>query len=414
MGLLNTHTLEEVQEQLKTHFAQSPKIETVSIRQCVSRYLAEDITTDVEMPQFRRSVVDGYAVHASDTFGVSDSVPVFLDIVGVVEMGHPCNMILQKGEAIYVPTGGMLPQGSDAMVMIEFVEKLDEKTIAVYKPATPNGHIMNKGDDFPADKLIFSKGHRISVKDIGMLATCGRSTLKVFVKPRAAILSTGDEIIDIDQAPTLGKIRDINSYAIAAFAESAGVDVTHICILKDNFDLLKSTAENLILENDILLLSGGSSAGPKDMTADLIDSLGTPGVLAHGISIKPGKPTIIGAVDRKDDSHTLVLAVGLPGHPMAAIVVYKTVIEPFIKSNYFENYQSSISIDAVISENIHAGEGRETYQLVTLKKSPHWVASPIYAKSGSISQLMYADGYVRIPSLSEGINRGDNIEVVLL
>ncbi|MEG2199086.1 MAG: molybdopterin molybdotransferase MoeA, partial [Anaerovorax sp.] len=392
MRLLHTHTLEEVQEQLKTHFFQSPHCEVVPIRQALGRYLAENITTDVEMPQFRRSVIDGYAVHAHDTFGVSDSMPVFLDVVGAVEMGHPCQLHLQPNQAIYVPTGGMLPQDADAMVMVEYVEKLDEKTIAVYKPATPNGHIMNQGDDFSKNQLIFSKGHRISVKDIGMLATCGKWQLQVFVKPKAAILSTGDEIIDIDQIPELGQIRDINAYAIAAFCESAGVEVTHICILKDNFEQLTARAESCILENDILLLSGGSSAGTKDMTADLIDSLGKPGVLTHGIAIKPGKPTVIGVVARPDDDQCPILAVGLPGHPMSAIIVYKTVIEPFIKSHYFENQQSSISVEAVISENIHAGEGRETYQLVTLKKSPHWVASPIHAKSGSISQLMYADG----------------------
>lgn len=422
MRLLSTHTLEEVQEQLHTHFCQAPAIETVSIRKSLGRYLAEEITTDIEMPQFRRSVVDGYAVVAADTFGVSDSIPVFLEVIGTVEMGQSCTQLLSPGQAIYVPTGGMLPEGSDAMVMIEFVEILDEKTIAVYKPATPNGHIMNRGDDFSAGQTIFSKGHRICVKDIGMLATCGKSSFAVFEKPKVAILSTGDEIIPIEETPTPGQIRDINSYAIAAFAETAGVEVTDICILKDNFTLLKEKAEQLLQQNDIILLSGGSSAGTKDMTADLIHSLGKPGVLTHGIAIKPGKPTVIGAVQRKNTetmqgkstTSPLVLTVGLPGHPMSAIIVYKTVIEPFIKKYYFNNEEAPLSVSAVISENIHAGEGRETYQLVTLKKSPHPIATPIYAKSGSISQLMNADGYVRISSLSEGVNQGDAVEVVLL
>lgn len=424
MRLLKTDTLAEVQIKLQKYFKNedfkmSQRTEQVHILDAIGRYVATDIITDRDMPSFRRSVVDGYAVIASDTFGASESIPSFLKVAGQVQMGKPATMTLKKGEAVYVPTGGMIPDGSDGMVMIEYVELLDSQLvdkageIAIYKPATPNGHIMNIGDDFRKGYIIFKKGHRIQFKDIGMLATCGYSEISVFKKPSIAILSTGDEIVDICQEPAFGEIRDINAYAIAAFASECGAEVTEIKLHKDDFSGLLNISKELFLKNDILVMSGGSSAGTKDMTADILHSLGEPGVITHGIAIKPGKPTVIGVSEKDNGEYSLT--VGLPGHPMSAIIVFKTVVAPFIKSYYFGNEQKPRSISAMITENIHAGEGRETYQLVTLKKNDsNWIAVPIHAKSGSISQLAEAHGYVCISSLSEGVNVNQTVEVILL
>lgn len=438
MKLLNVDTIEQVQEKLHGYFVDyKPMVETISIRFAVGRYLAQEITTDMDMPPFRRSVVDGYAVMAKDTFGVSDSIPVFLDVLGTVEMGQSCHLTLKPGQAIYVPTGGMLPSGADSMVMIEYVEKLDEKTIAVYKSATPNGGIMNQGDDFKLGQLLFEKGHRITKKDIGMMATVGCSQILVYEKAVISIISTGDEIIDITEVPQIGQIRDINSYTIAAFAEDAGAKIESMTIVKDTREQLTKAVSQALKNSHIILLSGGSSAGNKDMTADIIDEMGMPGVLTHGIAMKPGKPTIVGVLEQKDkdqmerqdgeldfnSSSTFRLAVGLPGHPMAAIMAYLVIVETFIKKYYFHNQGESFRVKARISENLHAGEGRETFQLVTLCKDQKsasieadtdWVASPIHAKSGSISQLMYADGYIRMSALSEGLNAGEPVEVILI
>lgn len=430
MKLLKVDTVKEVKDKLKLYFDENgiePPKESVFLRNAVHRYLAEEIDSDMDIPQFPRSVVDGYAVVAKDTFGTSESGPVFLDVVGTVEMGKACDFRLEQGQTAYVPTGGMLPVGSDAVVMIEYVEALDPKTIAVYKPAAPNSGLMNRGDDFRKGQVLFGKGHRITVKDVGMLAAIGKEQITVYKKPRVAILSTGDEIIDITEEPDPGQIRDINSYTIAAFAEETGAIIQSIQKVPDVVAQLRASLESALEESDIVLLSGGSSAGNKDLTAEVIDAMGKPGVVTHGIAMKPGKPTIIGIIETESadtktpgtDFATRKLVVGLPGHPMAAIVAYDVIVNDFMKKYCFHNEEEPIRLLAEITENIHAGEGRETYQLVSLKRAgeasaPGWIAEPIHAKSGSISQLMAADGYVKISSLSEGVKANSSVEVTLI
>ena len=438
MKLLKVDTVKEVKDKLKMYFDaegfESPS-ESVHLRHAVHRYLAEEICSDTDIPQFTRSVVDGYAVVAKDTFGTGESAPVFLGVIGTVEMGKACGIKMKSGQAVYVPTGGMLPEGSDAVVMIEYVEALDENTIAVYKPAAPNSGLMNQGDDFKKDQILFRRGHRITVKDIGMLAAIGKDQVNVFKRPRVSILSTGDEIIDITEIPKPGEVRDINSYTIAAFAEATGAMIGFIEKVPDVDHLLRNALEAALAESDIVLLSGGSSAGNKDLTAEIVDSIGKPEVITHGIAMKPGKPTIIGIIEResletdkkKSEAGFMQnkLVVGLPGHPMAAIVAYDVIVNDFMRKYCFHNEEEPIRLTARISENIHAGEGRETYQLVSLRRSDsdnnkgnknelEWIAEPIHAKSGSISQLMMADGYVKISSLSEGVKLNSSVEVTLI
>ena len=426
MKLLKVDTVKEVKDKLKIYFDDKgfeSAAEIVSLRDAVHRYLTEEIYSDTDIPQFTRSVVDGYAVVAKDTFGTGESSPVFLDVVVIVEMGKGCNIKMEPGQAVYVPTGGMLPAGSDAMVMIEYVESLDEKTIAVYKSVAPNSGIMNQGDDFKKNQILFRRGHRITVKDVGMLAAIGKDQISVFKKPRVSILSTGDEIIDITQIPKPGEVRDINSYTIAAFAEETGAMIQFIEKVPDVGHQLRSALEAALAESDIVLLSGGSSAGNKDMTAETIDSMGKPGVVTHGIAMKPGKPTIIGIIETESMRNKLV--VGLPGHPMAAIVAYDVIVNDFMRKYCFHNEEETIRLTARITENIHASEGRETYQFVSVKRTDsenkngkdseaEWIAEPIHAKSGSISQLMMADGYVKISSLSEGVKVNSSVEVTLI
>lgn len=421
MKLLKVDTVNEVKDKLKSYFDTegfAPPSESVPLRSAVHRYLAEDIYSDTDIPHFTRSVVDGYAVAAKDTFGTGESSPVFLDVTGAVEMGKDCAIRLKPGQAVYVPTGGILPEGADAVVMIEYVESLDEKTIAVYKSVAPNSGLMNRGDDFRKDQLLFRKGHRITVKDVGMLAAIGKDRVEAFKKPRVSILSTGDEVIDIARTPGPGEVRDINSYTIAAFAEATGAEVCFIEKVPDVEPLLKKALEEALRESDIVLLSGGSSAGNKDMTAQVIDAMGKPGVVTHGIAMKPGKPTVIGVIETEEQPGTLrdKLVVGLPGHPMAAIVAYDVIVNDFMRKYCFCNEEEPVRIPARITENIHAGEGRETYQLVSLRRGTEgeWSAEPIHAKSGSISQLMLADGYVKISSLSEGVAAGADVEVTLI
>lgn len=418
MKLLKVDTVKEVQTKLHTYFSSMErKIEIVNLREVCGRYLAEDIYADMDMPPFRRSVVDGYAVRGADTFGVSDSTPVFIDVIGTVEMGRPSSLVIQSGQAAYVPTGGMIPEGADAMVMVEHVDLLGEDTISVNKPAAPNSNIMNIGDDYKAKEKFYCKGHRIGVKDIGLLAACGKVQLKVYRKPRLTILSTGDELVEPGVKPELCQIRDINAYAIAAFAEAAGAEILSLGIIADEFEGYRQAVTDALHESDVVILSGGSSAGNKDMTAKVINSVGKPGVITHGLAIKPGKPTVIGIFAEGSETKSII---GLPGHPMSAIIVYDVVVNSFLKKYYLGNEERPQTLTAIMAENVHAGEGRETYQLVNLERLEDnlkagqvgWLARPIRAKSGSISQLMRADGYVIMAADSEGAYKGQVVDVI--
>ena len=408
MKLLKTDSIVTVREKLNQHF-QHIKAETelVDILQCVHRYLAEDIYADIDNPSFSKSVVDGYGVLGSDTFGVSDSAPVFLKIIGSVEMGKMTQLTLKKGECVYVPTGGMMPQGADCVCMVEYTEALDEDTICINKPCAPRSGVILQGDDFHVGDFIFPTGKRIKAKDVGMLAATGHEKIKVFVKPQITIISTGDEIVAVGEVPSMGEVRDINSYALAAMAEELGCQVKSIEVIRDDYDLFQESLKKAVANSDVILISGGSSAGMKDITVDVMQKLENAEVFTHGIAIKPGKPTIIGSVGTKP-------VFGLPGHPVAAISVFKSVVEDFIYQFYFHSVGEKQTIQARISCNIHNGEGRETYQYVTLKKDENgYVAVPIFSKSSAIKQVMMADGYIVIDSLLEGILENQIVDVIL-
>ena len=433
MKLLSVDTIQEVQLKFDTYFLKMKReTERVSLRGACGRYLAEDIYSDMNVPSFRRSIVDGFAVYAADTFGVGESAPVFLGMAGTVQMGEPSSFRVGSGKTAYVPTGGMVPDGADAVVMIEHVDLLDNATIAVNRSVAPNENLMNIGEDYAEKERFYEKGHRISVKDVGLLAACGKASILVYKKPRISILSTGDELVGPSEMPELCQVRDINSYAIASMAEAAGAEIHSIEIVGDQYDIFRVCVADALKNSDLVLISGGSSAGNKDLTEKVIDSLGSPGVITHGVAIKPGKPTIIGVFKQPEKTKAVI---GLPGHPMSAIIVYDVIVKRFLKKYFFGNSEAEESLMAVLSENLHAGDGRETYQLVELEKMTGdedgeksavqkarviksapcvWVAKPIRAKSGSISPLMKADGYVVMNADSEGLEGGRLVEVVLI
>jgi len=408
MKLLKVEKLEAVFEKLNSNRNSERQFEKVFISNAVGRYHAEDVHAKNNLPEFNKSVVDGYAVIGNDTFGASESMPSFLDIVGTVNIGKTYNIEIKEGEAIYVPTGGIIPKGANAMVMIEYIEKLDENTIAVYKPSAPGAGIMFVGDDYKQDDFLFSKGHRIKRKDVGVLASQGIEEVLVYKKIEVSIISTGDEIVNIFETPKLGQIRDINSYTLGTMVEEIGGSVNCRITLKDEYDEIKETVENRLEESDLVILSGGSSAGEHDMTVDILNDIGEPGVLAHGLAIKPGKPTIVAKINEK-------VIFGLPGHPVSAIVVFKVLVEKYIKEIFYNNHEEEHTIIAELSENIKSAEGKETYQMIKLvKKENGYIAQPIYAKSGAISLLMNADGYIKTSIRSEGLIKNETVNVYLL
>jgi len=380
--------------------------EEVSLVQAQGRVLSDDVVSDINVPEFDRSTVDGYAIQVEDSHGATESIPSILEVLGEVLMGETPNYEVKTGQAVYVPTGGMMPMGATGMIMIENTEKMDQETVLLFKPISKGENMVFKGEDIKTGQVALQAGRRIGPNEIGVLASLGIKRVKVIKRPQVYILSTGDEVIDLDEELQMGKIRDINSYALSAMIKEMGAEVAGREIVKDNYELLMSGVKNALKEADIVLLSGGSSVGTRDYTHKVITDLKGKGVLAHGLSIKPGKPTIIGDGQGK-------LIVGLPGHPVSSIVVFKAIVQPYIQS-LLKAPSHSRMVEAITTHNFPSSPGKETYHMVTLKAEDGKIlATPSFGKSGMITLLSRSNGYIVIAEHEEGIDKGETREVYL-
>lgn len=381
--------------------------EEISLINSTNRILSASIISKENVPEFNRSTVDGYAIKSSDSHGASESMPTFLSLMGEVKMGENAETRISSGEATYVPTGGMIPAGADAVIMIENVEKLDDSTLLIYKPLSYGENIILKGDDIKEGEKIIDKGKRLTPQDIGVLASLGLQSIKVYKKPRFFIISTGDEIVDIDVEPALGKIRDINSYSLFSLIQNLGGEVVGRTIVQDNFGLLRDCVDKALDISDIVLISGGSSVGTRDYTSKVIDSFNGKGVFVHGVSIKPGKPTIIGEGKGK-------AIFGLPGHPVSSIIIFKVFVEHFI-NKLIDIKENQNKTTAIMDFNFPSSPGRETYQMVKIiEREGKAYATPVFGKSGMISLLSKSDGYIIIEPQEEGIYKGEERDIYLL
>jgi molybdopterin molybdotransferase len=408
MKLMQVDTVEQVKEKINLHFSDiNVDTEAINIQDALGRVAAKNIYSSVNIPDFNKSTVDGFAVVSKDTFGASESLPTFLDIIGKVSMGEATNLKVSSGKAVYVPTGGMLPMGADAMVMIEYIENLDEITIAVYTSTAPGENIIFVGDDIKNTELLLSKGEIIKSQHIGVLAACGVKEALVYKKPTLAIISTGDEITDPFGDIKSGQVRDINTYILAAMAKEMGSEVTFKGLVKDDYDSLVNIIKEHSNKNEVVIISGGSSAGDKDYTAKAIDSLGESGVFVHGVAVKPGKPTIVGKVGKS-------AVFGLPGHPVSAAVIFKVFVG-YLLNRLMCIEPKKLFIQAKCNANIHSSPGKVTYQMVQIyEENNQYIAMPIYAKSAAISLLAKAHGYIEIPMNKEGITKDEMVKVELL
>ena len=381
--------------------------EEINILEVTERVLANDLVAKENVPEFNRSTVDGYAVKSSDTHGASESIPSFLILLGEIRMGEMADIKISSGEAIYVPTGGMIPEGADAVIMIEHAEKLDDSTLMIYKPLSVGENVILKGDDIKIGEEAIKKGKKLSPQDIGVLAALGVYKIKVYKKPRFFIISTGDEIVDLDEKLTMGKVRDINSYALSSLIIKLGGEVSGKSIVRDDFELLRNKVEEALEISDIVIISGGSSVGTRDYTSKVINSFNGKGVFVHGVSIKPGKPTIIGEGKGK-------AIFGLPGHPVSSIIIFKVFIEYFIR--HLMNIKENVNITtAILDFNFPSSPGKETYQMVNIvEKEGKTYAVPTFGKSGMITLLSKSDGYIVLKPHEEGISKGETREVYFL
>lgn len=392
----------------------SPKLPSetrLRIEESYGRILSRDIISPEDLPDFSRSTVDGFAVSASDTFGATESMPSYLNIKYEILMGERPDFELKKGEIARIATGGMLPEGADAVIMLEHVQQIDGKTIEVLKPVAPGENVIQVGEDVKRGECILKKGHRLRPQDIGALAGLGIVDLWAYEKPKVSIISTGDEIVPPGIKPRCGQVRDINSYNLAGLILDAGTIPIFKGIFNDEYNILRDVVEKSLKDSDMVLISGGSSVGTKDITAQVINDLGSPGVLFHGVSLKPGKPTIGGIIKG-------VPVFGLPGHPAAITVCFGIFIRPVLKvlsgldENRFRIEKKIIS--ARIAKNISSSPGREEHIGVTLEEREGEIwAVPLLGKSGLITTLIKADGTAVIPLRKLGVEEGEIVEVRL-
>ncbi|NIQ39304.1 MAG: molybdopterin molybdenumtransferase MoeA [Proteobacteria bacterium] len=384
--------------------------EEIALGDSLHRTLAEDVISPTHLPPFNRSTVDGYAVMARDTFGASESNPLPLRVVGEVLMGESTDLVLSQGESVAVPTGGIIPKGADSVMMVEFSEQVDEATIQVKKALSPLENVIERGEDIKKGAKVLSGGHRIRPQDLGVLAAFGKSKVGVYRRPRVSIVSSGDEIVDITVEPKLGEIRDVNRYSLSALIEMAGGTPLFIGIARDSFEDLKSLCDKGLQESDMLIVSGGSSVGTLDYTTEVIKSFPDSEIMVHGVSLRPGKPTIIARSGGKP-------VAGLPGHPVSAMVVFDLFMKPLIWR--LAGYTAPLwpiakRVSAILTRNVSSPPGREDYIRVRAEeKNGEFLAHPILGKSGSISTMVEANGLIKIDIDSEGLEEGTPVEVLL-
>lgn len=380
----------------------------------VGRVLACDVHSPVDLPDFPRATMDGYALRASDSFGASEAIPAYLDVIGQVPMGAAPGFSVGRGEAARILTGGMVPEGADAVVMEEFTAAPDEETLEVRRPAAVGENVLGVGDDLEKDELILGAGARLRSQDVGALAGVGVTSIEVHRRPRVAILPTGDELVDPRETPRAGQVRDINRFSLAAGVVEAGGDPETEDILPDDLAIIKERLHQAVNRADVVLISGGSSMGLRDYTVEAIDSLGEPGVLVHGISIKPGKPTIIGRIERDGEDKAVI---GIPGHPVSALMIFHAFVRPVIRQLSGEATRTDMEregLAATLSRNVASAPGREDLVRVALEEGGNGrFAHPLMGNSAMISTMTKADGYITIPLEAEGLREGAQVRVHL-
>lgn len=401
-------TIDQALEYRK-HFAPM-QTEDISLTVSVGRVLAEDIRSDIDLPDFARSIMDGFAVKGSSTFGASEGNPAYLNVKGTVAMGESSNLSVGPGEAVRISTGGMLPTGADSVVMVEHTDAIDDTTIEVYRSIAPGQNIVEVGEDIKKDEIALRSGRRIRPQETGMLAALGIQTVTVYKKPIIGIISTGDEIVPVSETPGPGQIRDINTYTLLGLIQELGATAIPYGIVHDDYKALLAKSSQALTQCDMILVSGGSSVGARDFTIDVISAMQDSEILFHGISISPGKPTILARVQNK-------AFWGLPGHVVSAMVVFSRIVKPFIEhvGGYSDAPGKKSRLTARLSRNLASAQGRVDYIRVRLihREGAIWI-EPILGKSGLINTMVKADGLIEIGMNTEGLDEGTEVEVILL
>ncbi|MDD2965949.1 MAG: molybdopterin molybdotransferase MoeA [Desulfovibrionaceae bacterium] len=374
--------------------------------------LAYDVLAQEDLPMASRSGMDGYAVQAQDTFGAGEANPAYLECVGQVHIEKPAAFSLQRGQCAAIVTGGCLPEGADAVVMVEHTLDMGANCIEIRKAVPPREHVMLRGEDALAGHCALAAGTVLRPQEVGLLAALGMTTVAVHRAPRVAILSTGDELVPPAQCPRVGQVRDVNSFTLAAMVQAAGGQAHCLGIVNDDCASLEAALRKAVHEADVVLLSGGSSIGVRDCTLAALQALPEAELFCHGVALSPGKPLILARVAGKS-------VWGLPGQVTSAQVVMTVLGQPFLRrlQGYATPFDRTLwrQCPAVLTRNVASKQGREDFVRValTLDEAGQWQARPVLGKSGLLRTLVQAQGLVHIPASYEGLEGGSAVKVLL-
>ncbi len=400
--------LNEVLDIVSKYYRLEPLgVEEVSIGEALGRVLAEDIYAPVDYPPFDRSEVDGYAVNSLDLAGADEIHPVKLKVVGGIEAGEQPKFSISRGEAAEISTGAMVPRGSDSIVMVEYTKKLSNNAIIVYNSVVPGENIATTGSDISLGDLVLVKGTLLSSNEIGLLAGLGVTKIKVYRQPRIAVFSTGNEVIEPGEELLPGKVYDVNGWLITSSLREIGAKAVFLGKLPDDVSIIREAVENALKSYDIIITSGGTSAGLGDLVYRVFDELGEPGTIVHGIKIKPGKPTVIAVARGK-------LLIGLPGFPMSCYMVLNKIVKPIVVKLVGLRIDAVDKVKAKLAFRVRKPLGRTWLLPVALiKKKDGITAYPLSMKSGSISSLINSDGYAVLESGRDVYFEGEEVWVEL-
>jgi len=402
-------SFDEAKQLLKQNLSPEPVgVERVSLLRAYGRVLAQDIVAPIDIPPFRRSIVDGYAVKAADTFGASEEKPVSLRFCGQVAVGEIPNVVVEEGLAADIVTGAPLPEGADSVVMVEYTNRKGDD-VFVRHPVSSGENMMATGSDIRKGEKVLSKSQFLTSREVGVLAAIGLKEVNVYMHPKVAILSTGAEIVEPGRSLPPGKIYDINAHALSAAVLESGGEPINLGIIPDKRDRLKRALEKALRSADVVITSGGVSVGPEDLTPQIVDTLGKPGVVVSGIAVKPGKPTTIAVVDGKP-------VFSLPGHPTSSLFMFMVLVRPIVLGLAGRSQEVMLKLKAVTATKMFPARGRRTFVMVNLAydRTGGLFATPVpTGLSGAITTLARADGFIEISEKQQFVDAGVEVDVYL-
>jgi molybdenum cofactor synthesis domain-containing protein len=406
--------LTRIEESLKQYFqtVELKKLpsEEISLVEAINRVLAVDVKSEVDVPPFDRSAVDGYAVKAEDTHGASQANPIVLDLTGSINAGDSLNAELKRSETIRVATGAHVPKGADAVVMLEYTEKLSDDRVEIYRPITSGYNVSKKGEDVKTGDVVLCRGTNLKPQDIGILAAMGRSDISVVNKPIIAVVSSGNELVEPGTKLEMGKIVDINRYVLISAIKDVDGNPIDMGIVGDESRDLTATISNGLERSDMVLVSGGTSVGTRDLVPEVVNSLGSPGIIVHGIAMRPGMPTALATIGSKP-------VILLPGHPVAALTAFNALVRPIIERLIGAPVKQMHNkmIRATVKRRIPSRSGFRDFVRVIVKSAPNgFTVEPVRVRGASvISSMVRANGILEIQEEKEGVEAGEEVEVAL-